>query len=355
MKRLLAILLLGGLVNICFAQDPGWPREKTNAGGTLIYYQPQLDQWKDFQRLEARMAVSIRATGRPPTVGMLYLRASTAVDVDTHNVVISQLDITSTRFPALDPADAAAMDQLVRTFFPPATTMNVSLDRLTAELEVGKSESAVSVAVNNAPPRIFVNYGNAVLLLVEGKPVLAPIDKTKLEFLVNTNWDVFFDTTYSQYYLLNDKQWLTAASLEGPWTATTQLPKEMAKLPGLPNWEDVKKAIPPASTVGVPVPKVFYSSTPAEIITFQGQPTWVPIPDTHLVFGKNTQSDVFVDSEQKQYYYLVAGRWFRAKSLDGPWSYASADLPADFARISTDSERSGMRFHRVPLSTTSPM
>jgi hypothetical protein len=340
MKSLVAVFLIGSLIGTCFAQDPGWPREKTNASGALIYYQPQLDEWKEFRQLEARMAVSIKATGRQPTVGVIYLRASTDANLETRNVVISNLEITSTRFPALDPAGVAAMDQLVRTFLPPTTIMSVSLDRLMTELEIGKPQSAPSVAVNNNPPRIFVNYGNAILLLVEGKPVLAPIEKTKLEFLVNTNWDVFFDKTYSQYYLLNDKQWLTAASLEGPWTATTQVPKDLSKLPGLPNWENVKKAIPPPPSAGGPVPKVFYSNTPAEIITFQGQPRYAPIPNTQLVYATNTESDVFVHSGEKQYYYLIAGRWFRAKSLEGPWTYATADLPADFARIPPNSARS---------------
>jgi hypothetical protein len=340
MKSLIAVFLMGNLIGTCFAQDPGWPREKTNAGGTLIYYQPQLDEWQEFRRLEARMAVSIKATGGQPTVGIVYLRASTDANPETRNVVISKLEITSTRFPSLDAPGAAAMDQLVRGFLPPDTVMNISLDRLLAELEAGKPESAPAVHVNNDPPKIFVNYGNAILLLVEGKPVLAPIEKTKLEFLVNTNWDVFFDKPYSQYYLLNDKQWLTAASLEGPWTATTQVPKDLSKLPGLPNWENVKKAIPPPSSTGGPVSKVFYSNTPAEIITFQGQPRYAPIPNTQLVYATNTESDVFVYSAEKQYYYLVAGRWFRAKTLEGPWSYATADLPSDFARIPPNSERS---------------
>jgi hypothetical protein len=339
MRSVLAVFLTGILIGTCFAQDPGWPREKTNAGGTLIYYQPQLDEWKDFRRLQARMAVSIKPSTGQPTVGVIYLRASTDANPDTRNVVISNVEITSTRFPSLDAGGAAAMDQLVRTFLPPTTVMNVSLDRLMAELEIGKPESAPSVALNNNPPKIFVNYGSAMLLLVEGDPVLAPIEKTKLEFLVNTNWDVFLDKSYSQYYLLNDKQWLTAASLEGPWTATTQLPKDLSKLPGQPNWENVKKAIPPASSAGSAVPKVFYSNTPAEIITFQGQPKYAPIPNTRLVYATNTESDVFVHSEEKQYYYLVAGRWFRAKNLEGPWSYATADLPADFARIPPNSAR----------------
>src|SRR5205814_8446184 len=39
--------------------DPGWPREKFSNGNRLIIYQPQVDDWKNFQALTWRMAVSI--------------------------------------------------------------------------------------------------------------------------------------------------------------------------------------------------------------------------------------------------------------------------------------------------------
>ncbi len=35
-------------------------------------------------------------------------------------------------------------------------------------------------------------------------------------------------------------------------------------------------------------------------------------------------------------YYLVSGRWFSAASLYGPWTFATPDLPTDFARLSPD-------------------
>ena len=31
-----------------FAQDPGWPRKHVQPEGTVIGYQPQVDEWKDF-------------------------------------------------------------------------------------------------------------------------------------------------------------------------------------------------------------------------------------------------------------------------------------------------------------------
>jgi hypothetical protein len=195
--------------------------------------------------------------------------------------------------------------------------------------------------VKNDPPKIFVSEGPAILLLTDGKPVRSPIKKTKLEFVVNTNWDLFFDKSSSKYYLLHGKQWLTARDLNGPWAVTHELPKDMSKLPseGNENWADVKQAIPPPAGNSV-APKVLYSDMPAELIAFKGKPVFSKIPGTELVYASNTDSDLFVDSRDQQYYYLVSGRWFRAKSLDGPWSFATPNLPADFAKIPPNSARS---------------
>jgi hypothetical protein len=340
MRIFIAVLLAASLTVAGVAQDIGWPREKSTAGSKIIYYQPQLDDWKDFRQLDARMAVSLTPVGGQATAGVIYLRARTDADLDTRNVVVSRLEITGTRFPALDEVSAAKMDQLVRTFLPPSSTMNISLDRLLAGLEVAQGDSASPVEVKNDPPTIFVSYGKSILLLVDGEPVRAPIEKTKLEFVVNTNWSLFFDKSASKYYLLNDKQWLTAADLKGPWTVTTKLPQDMSKLPNEPNWADIKKVVPPPAGAGATAPKVFYSNVPAEIITFQGQPRYTKIPATQLVYAANTESDLFVQTAENQYYYLVSGRWFRAKSLDGPWSFATADLPADFSRIPLNTDRS---------------
>jgi hypothetical protein len=338
MKTVVAVALIFCLVSASFAQDIGWPREKSTVDGTIIYYQPQLDEWKDYRQLEARMAVSIRPKRGQPTVGVVYLRARTDANLDTRNVVLSQLEITSTRFPSLDEPSAAAMDQLVKTFLSPNVTINISLDRLLAELEEKKQDSEPVVPVKNDPPKIFVSYSsNAILLLVDGEIVRAPIEKTKLEFVVNTNWDLFFDKSSSKYFLLHEKTWLTATSLEGPWTTTTKLPADLSKIPDQPNWADVKKAIPPPAGAGATVPKVFYSNEPAEIIIFNGKPLYAKIPNTQLSYTTNTESNVFLQIGENQYYYLVAGRWFRAKSLEGPWTFATTDLPADFAQIPPNS------------------
>jgi hypothetical protein len=213
-KGLIALLITVCVVGAAFAQDAGWPREKSNGSGTLTYYQPQLDEWKDFKRLDARMAISIEPTGSEPVLGVVSFRARTDANLDTRNVVVSRLKIISVRFPSLDAAQDVKMETLVRGFLPPTAVVNINLDRLLAELEEAKRAPAPVVAVRNDPPRIFVAYDKAILLLVDGELVRAPIEKGPLEFVVNTNWNIFFDKTESRYYLLNEQQWLTAKALE---------------------------------------------------------------------------------------------------------------------------------------------
>ncbi|HYX70268.1 MAG TPA: hypothetical protein VE825_14115 [Terriglobales bacterium] len=314
-------------------QDPGWPREKVSPqGDKLVFYQPQVDDWKNFQELTARIAFTLTPAGGKPVPGVANLHVLTAVNTDTQMVLLSGIQVTSTYFPSLSPQQAAQMEQTLKGFLPQSTTW--SLHRLVAC--VRKPQTAPTVAVSNDPPTIFVSYQPSILLLVDGQPAMAEVKHTKLQSVVNTNWPLFFDKDKSTYYLFTGKQWLTGFSLQGgSWQATTDLPKDFKKIPEDAQFSDLKSAIPPPpAAAGMPVPTIFYSNRPAEMIEFDGQAQYSPpISGTQLVYASNTDSILFVYSPTQQYYFLAAGRWFSAASLQGPWTYATPTLPTDFARI----------------------
>ena len=163
-----------------------------------------------------------------------------------------------------------------------------------------------------------------------------------MKFVVNTQWPLFFDEGSSTYYLAVGQQWLTAKKLDGQWSATKQLPPEMSKVPQDKQWSALKKFIPPTANAKGATPDVFYSDKPAEIILFDGQPVYAQIPDTQLEYATNTNSVVFVNKPTQQFYYLTAGRWFSAADLQGPWTYATPDLPPDFAKIPLSSPASAI-------------
>ncbi|APC14439.1 hypothetical protein BLL42_01305 [Pseudomonas frederiksbergensis] len=315
--------------------DPGWPREVVRDGATLTYYQPQIDDWTDFKQLTGRMAINITPPGGKPQVGVVTLQTHTDVDIDSRNALLSNPQIVSTAFPGADQATSQKLDQLVREFLNPQASLTLSVDRLVASVE---SKKAPPVAeVKNDPPAIFVSYGPAILLVVDGEPTLAPIQDSDLSFVVNANWPLFTDNASHQYYLFTGQSWMTSTDPKSGWAETKVLPATMSKVPSDPTWADLKPYIPPPKAQKTKAPGVFFSSAPAELIAFGGQPVYAPIPGTGLVFAKNTESDVFVFSPTKTFYYLTGGRWFSAPALGGPWTFATNQLPPDFAKIPRDS------------------
>ncbi len=337
MKRtVLTITLLLTFASVCVAQDPGWPRQKTSSAGKLVYYPPQVDNWLDHKSLDFRMAFSLTPTGGKQTIGVVSVMAQTDVNMDERTVLLHDSQITKTDFPSLDATSAAQMDQLVRTFLPSTASVLVSLDRLIAAANKPTTPPA-TVEVRNDPPAIFVSNRPAMLLQIDGVPVLADIKDTRMQFVVNTNWPIFLDKSLSTYYLFTGKRWLTASSLNGPWMITGTLPEEMSKVAQAPRWTGLAGAIFPVATDQGTAPAVFYSTSPAEIILFQGRPVYSQIPETQLLYASNTDADVFVYEPTQQYFYLAAGRWFRSSSLQGPWTYATKNLPVDFAHIPASS------------------
>ena len=318
--------------------DPGWPREKYSNGTRLLIYQPQVDDWKNFQDLSWRMAVSLTPKGGKEVVGVVEMKGSTEVDNVAKVVIITNPEITGTYFPSLDQATKEKMEQLFKGFVPP--TISISLHRLIAS--VPKQEAPTGVQLNNDPPKIFVGYRPSILLSVDGEPALSEVPKTNLKFVVNTQWPLFFDSENSSYYLAVGQQWLTSNSLDAQWSPAKKLPRDMSKVPQDKQWSALKKIIPPPAKSGGVTPAVFYSDKPAEVILFDGQPVYAQIPDTQLTYATNTNSVVFVFTPTQQFYYLTAGRWFRANDLEGPWTYATPDLPPDFAKIPPSSPASAI-------------
>jgi hypothetical protein len=318
--------------------NPGWPRERYQNGARLIIYQPQVDDWKDFQQLTWRMAISLTPKSGKEVVGVVEMKGNTDVDNVAKVAIITSPQVTGTYFPSLDKASAEKMEQLFKTFVP--STFSISLHSLIASTP--KKEAPAGAQLNNDPPKIFVGYRPSILLSVNGEPVLSEVPNTNLKFVVNTQWPLFFDSGNSTYYLAVGQQWLTSNGLEGQWSATTKLPPEMSKVPQDKQWSALKKFIPPPAKSGGVTPAVFYSDKPAEVILFDGQPTYAQIPDTQLEYATNTNSVVFVYKPTQQFYYLTAGRWFSANDLQGPWTYATPDLPPDFAKIPHSSPASGI-------------
>jgi hypothetical protein len=312
------------------AVAPAWPKIIDRDGNHIIVYQPQLKSWDKYRTLVADTAISITPEGGKQILGIISWRANTVANVSARTVYVSDIQVINSRFPTLEPAQEAQMEEKISHVYP-TMTFNVSLNHMIASLEKVK-EPVSSAAVSTQVPTIFASTTPAIVLMVDGKPVLVPIEGTKLQYVVNTNWDLFYDG--GEYFLLTGTTWLKSKEPAGPWTATPKLPAEMAKLPKGQNWDGVLKQVPPPAGAP-PAPKVFFTERPSELIVFRGAPVYAPIPGTSLSYATNTEDSVFLHKPDNQIYALLSGRWFRAGNINAPWVYAGNDLPADFAKIST--------------------
>jgi len=333
-RALVIATLLCSLAASLYSQAPRWPRTITNASGTIVLYPPQVDDWQNFQVVSAHVAFAVTPTGGKQQPGVAAIQMHSTVDMDTHTAVLTNPQIVSLYFPSLNAAAQAQMDTLVRSFLNPAATLTISVDQLAASVK--KTKPASTVAVNNDPPVIFISFQPAILLMVNGAPVQAPIGQTSIKAIVNANWPLFLDQATSTYYLFDGKGWLSGPNFNN-WQATATLPPGLSQVTQSPNWSDLQPYIPPPPGSTNVVPAVYYSDKPAEIIIFNGRPQWVSIPGTQLSYPANTDSSVFRYNTTGAFYFLASGRWFTATSPLGPWTFATNNLPPDFARIPPDS------------------
>ena len=319
--------------------DIGWPRQVSEKQGKLIYYQPQVSEWRDYQKLTALVAFSLTPKDGKPVMGVASLDCETLVDKTSRMVYLRDVKIPDVRFPSLSADSSAIMGNIFRQLMPTGSEP-IALDRIIADLkETKKDEKGVDLI--NEPPPIFYSNSPAILLMVEGEPVLAPIEKLDVEFIVNTNWDLFYDKKNKDYFLLTGSEWLQAKELQGPWTPAKELPKDMSKLPSGENFDDVISTIP-APKVSGPSPRVFFTKIPGELILVQGPPVYTKITGTSLLYIANTDNNLFLDNKTSLFYVLLSGRWFSSKSFNGPWKYAGNELPSDFAKIPKKSPKASV-------------
>lgn len=307
-----------------------WPHTIAENGATVTVYQPQAISWPDRKELTARAAIAIKSSAHPQAVlGTIEITVETTTDAATQTVRLSNPRLVSSHFPALDTEQATALDGRIRAALPHLRLREVPINAVLISLK--QTPDVKTVDVSNTPPTIFYSSEPASLVVFDGDPVLVPAGKSGLSYAANTNWEVF--KSGATWYLLNNGLWLSAAAATGPYAPVSSLPAAFNALPADANFADVRKYIPARRPADRITPKIFVSMKPAEIIVTEGPPQFDPVPGTSLQRVKNTANTLIFDTGQKQFYFLVSGRWFSSPSLQGPWAFATNNLPPEFALI----------------------
>ena len=320
--------------------DTGWPRSAKLPSGLAELYQPQVASWEGQKHMVAWAAVSYTPNGaKEPALGTVKLETETQVSVDDRVVGFDAFKVTQYNFPSLSPAQSKTLASEVAQL-PPHERV-IDLDRVLAYARKSPLNVKNLDGIKADPPKVFSSLTPAILIGLDGPPVWSAVKGLDLQYAVNTNWDLFEHTPSKMLYVRSEGSWLEAPAVGGPWKPVSQLPPSFAKLPADDNWKDVKAAVPGKKLTAKTMPTVFTSTEPAELIQLTGAPSYLVVEGApSLLWVSNTESDLFRMGKTGDFYYLVAGRWFTAADLAGPWTFATPTLPAEFKNIPVEHPRS---------------
>jgi len=317
--------------------DP-WPRVVDLTNAQVLVYQPQVNKW-DGNRIDFRAALAIKTTGaKDEAFGVIFATARTQVDKILRTVVFENMQISKVDFPTLPNRGAAYAPELQKEFATKIRT--IALDRLQSSLALAGIKPP-TVTVQNNPPQVLVSYSPAILVPIDGAPVIKPVpDDSRFKRVINTRALILQGGLEQKFFIHVYDGWLMSGSLSGPWTQPFLPPvgmddaaQKLAKS-GVVDMLDGGPKANPKPSLANGIPTIHTSQVPTELIVFKGQPDFVPIVGTQLLWASNTTSDVLINTANSNYYALLAGRWFTSGSINGPWTFvANNALPPDFARI----------------------
>jgi hypothetical protein len=328
----LALLPMAGLLpaQTPLDEEAPWPRVRSTNGNKVTLYVPQVERWTS-NWFSARAAVEVKLAGaKKDLLGVVWFDARGSVDFSNRLVTLDRLEISRGRFPEAADSGSNALAAVREVL--PSGARTVSLDYLITALGFVQAAARQGPGgLKHTPPEILWATNRTVLVLVDGEPLRRAIPDTALERVVNTPAFLVYDKGSASFYLSGDERWFTAVTLKGPWSLAQQLPGEVAALLPAPT------NAPPAARAEPP-PRIIVSTTPAELLMTGGLPDFQPIRGTALQYAADTDSQLFFHTTEREAYLLISGRWYKAKSLNGPWNHvAPGDLPADFAKIPSGS------------------
>jgi len=321
-----------------------WPRYEATNGLEFAIYQPQISDWTG-NLLLARAVVAVRpAGGVSENYGVVYFTAQTDVDKINRLVTFQNIRLDRANFPTQpgqQQSYLAALQSLQNK-----TLRVIPLDQLEAVYAASSDVAKVKTqTVNNDPPRLIYTTRPSLLILVDGAPVLQPLTGDYLR-VINTRAIMLQDTNllYDSYYLYAASNWYAAPSLEGPWAITGSPPPDigtaLSAALATGQVDPLNPKNPAAATTQF---TIYVSMTPAELIETAGAGQLYNIPGTSLLYVSNTSKALFFDQADSNYYVLISGRWFKAASVYGPWTFVPpGTLPADFQNIPPDSVRANV-------------
>jgi hypothetical protein len=342
LKSILGALLLFANLPTVLAQQNDWPRTLPVEAGEVTIYSLQIHEMNE-DIIHYRAALAYRSSpGAEPVFGAGWFESRAEVDQVNKTVHPRGLKITQTRFPEgtvdVQPALAKALAERSHGW-----NLDFPLDELQTAMSTAEAEAESILSQNSRPPRIIYRDHPALLVTIDGEPVLRDIENSPYEAVINTPYPLITD---GRSYYLNAARdvWYRAGQATGPYQLDSNPPADIAAMVN-DEVADTGDGSTEIKITAANAPEIIVSTEPAELVVTEGPAAFVPLVDDLLVL-QNSDDDVFMHVSAQQYYIVLAGRWYHARTLNGPWTYQAADqLPQAFARIPQDSNQADSRVY----------
>ena len=326
-KVLLAVLIF--LAPSVQAEMISWPQQLVAEDGSVVLiYQPQVEYFAG-NSIEGRAAVSVKrpSTGNVPVFGAIWLEARIDTDRDTRTAIIRDIDVGEVRFADTSDEEREALAEFIEEKIE-GSSLTISVDQLLADLD---AEAAGSTDENlrHEPPKIILSTEPAMLISIDGEPVLQEIEGSKYERVVNSAFLIVKDGR-DHYLYIGSNTWYEASQVTGPWSAAGRVPTDIAGL--------VEQVDDDDGDFGDI--RLIVVTEPTELLVSDGKPSWAPVEGMDLLYMDNTDSNAFLELSTQQYYVLLSGRWYRGEGMLGElqWTHVPNDeLPEPFGDVPEDS------------------
>jgi len=317
-----------------------WPRTEQKDGVKLEMFQPQPELFEG-NRLRVRAAVSVLPKGeREPVFGAVWFEARVVTDRDERTVAIQDIQVADIRFPTAPEEKVAMLKAYLTERLTTWKAVQISLDRLVANLAEAEVRVQQAKGLKTDPPRIIFVTEPTELVIIDGEPELRPVENSSLMKVINTVFLIVLEPQSKAYFLNLGKIWMTSPEMKGQWKLSEKPPASVVALTPKPDPKAEKEA---GEDEGI-VPKVIVATDAVEMITTDGKPKYKVLPSNDLLFISNTDSSVFRELATQDLYAQISGRWFKSKSTDGPWTYVAPEaLPKSFQNIPAASDVGDVR------------
>ena len=316
-----------------------WPQAVTEDGATFTVNEPSYTAISG-NSVTMRAVVTVKRGTAAPTSGTLEMTAVIATS-DTPGIVeLNEFSITRCDFA--DGSGETAKAEFTKLL--DGIGFDATLSTIVEGIAIDASRDVTGLS--NAVPTIKVVETAAVLISVNGKPQFGGCGSSGWQRVVNTPCILLKSPDNAWYARLGGSQWVSAASMNGPFAAATDTPPQdvisaIGKAPNLPESVKSATAANPVTRRGGPSPQVIVATVPTVLISISGKPQMAAVcADVESV--TNTADTVLRTAGQ--WWILGAGRWFSASSLNGPWTFAAASqVPAAFANLPATGRMVGTR------------